>query len=257
MSLKSILGWSVHKVSNLIWPPRSLLSEKRVEHQGTIEAELWCDLPFIAGPICYCCGIPMQGAFHPESLCGVCMAEPPAFDKARAVLAYDDLTRPLVLALKHAGRKDGVKLFANWIAQIVPNIDEIDLIVPVPAHWTRLFERGYNQAAWLAQALGKQSGKTWRPDVLIRHRKTGSQNGLSLKGRQRNVQGAFKVMRRLDGMNILLVDDVYTTGATLEACAKALKRAGAKNICAVSLLRVCKAKTIDDIDGPILEKLNA
>lgn len=184
------------------------------------------------------------------------MAEPPAFDKARAVLAYDDLTRPLVLALKHAGRKDGVKLFANWIAQIVPNIDEIDLIVPVPAHWTRLFERGYNQAAWLAQALGKQSRKTWRPDVLIRHRKTGSQNGLSLKGRQRNVQGAFKVVRRLDGMSILLVDDVYTTGATLEACAKALKRSGARNVYAVSLLRVCKPKTIDEIDEPILEKLN-
>ncbi|KAF0117300.1 MAG: putative phosphoribosyl transferase [Hyphomonadaceae bacterium] len=257
MALKTILSSSVHKLSNLIWPPRSLLSDKRVEHQGTIEAELWSELPFIAGPICFCCGVPMEGVFHPESLCGVCMAQPPAFDKARAVLAYDDLTRPLVLALKHGGRKDGVKLFAIWMAEITPNIDDLDLIVPVPAHWTRLFARGYNQAAWLAQALSKQCAKPWRPDVLIRQRKTGSQNGLSLKGRQRNVQGAFRVKGRLDGMKILLVDDVYTTGSTLEACAKVLKRAGANQICSVSLLRVCKPKTINDIDEPILEKLNA
>jgi len=257
MSLKSIIGSSVQRVVNVVWPPRSLLSEKRVEHQGTIEAEIWADLPFISGPICYCCGIPMEGSFHPESLCGACSAQAPSFDMARAVLEYDDLTRPLVLQLKHAGRKDGVKTYANWLAQIAPNLDGIDLIVPVPAHWTRIFERGFNQAAWLSQALSKLCKKPWRPDVLIRRRKTVSQNGLSQKGRQRNVEGAFSAISSLNGMNILLVDDVYTTGATLESCAKALKRAGARTVYAVSLLRVCRPQTIDIVDEPIADEIDA
>lgn len=254
MSLNHYFSAALNKATNLVWPPRSLLSNKRIETQSTIEAEIWKDLPFLSGPKCFCCGVPMEDSFHPESLCGPCIAVPPHFDIARAVLAYDDLTRPLVLALKHAGRKDGVKLFAKWMKQYCPN--DSDLIVPVPSHWTRLFERGFNQAAWLAQALARETKIKWSPEILIRHRKTNSQNGLSTKGRARNVQGAFSVKGDIKGKNIILIDDVYTTGSTLDACAKALKKAGAKKVIAIALLRVCKPIVIEEFETPIIEKLD-
>jgi ComF family protein len=163
----------------------------------------------------------------------------------RAALEYDDLSKPLILSMKHGARKDGIGVYANWMIEAAPFARQADLIIPVPLHWTRLWSRGYNQAGWLAQAIAQRLDKPYLPLTLLRKRRTPSQNGLSFLGRARNVEGAFNVMHDVSGKRVLLVDDVYTTGATINACAKALARAGALTIDGVAMARVVRPNQID------------
>lgn len=232
-------------LADLIWPPASLLSDARVDRLGTMEPDLWRALDFLYGPGCARCGIPLPEATLPDSICPACLASPPDYRRARAALAYDDLSKPLVLSLKHAGRKDGLPAFASWMLEAAPDAREMDLIAPVPLHWTRLVTRGFNQSAWLASALARRTGADYAADLLLRKRRTPSQNGLSATGRARNVRGAFVARRPVTGLKVLLVDDVYTTGATVGACARALLRAGAAAVDVVALARVVKPRVVE------------
>ncbi len=236
-------------LADLVWPPRSLLSDARVATSGTIEPELWKALDFLYGSACLRCGIPLPEAGVPESECPACIARAPSFRYMRGALVYDDISKPLILGLKHGGRKDGVAVYANWMIEAAPFAHEADIVVPVPLHWTRLFSRGYNQAAWLAQAIAKKLGKPYAPLILLRKRATPSQNGLSFVGRARNVEGAFGVGARVAGKQVLLVDDVYTTGATFNACTKALLRAGASVVDGVAMARVVRPTQIEVPDA--------
>jgi ComF family protein len=232
-------------IKDMIWPPRSLLSDGRVARAGTIEADLWQALDFLYGSCCSMCGIPLPQATTPESVCPVCLASPPQTRFMRAALAYDELSKPLILGMKHGARKDGIAVYANWMVEAVAKSDEIDMVVPIPLHWTRLWSRGYNQAAWLAAAISRQKGLAYAPQCMIRKRRTPTQNGLSFSGRARNVSGAFEVIGDVTGKTILLVDDVFTTGATINACAKALLRAGAAHVDGVALARVVRGSHVD------------
>jgi ComF family protein len=236
-------------ISDLIWPPRSLLSDAKVDIAGTIEADLWQALDFLYGPSCVTCGVPLPEATTPDSVCPVCLAHAPHFNHMRAALAYDDVSKQLILNMKHGARKDGVKVFAAWMLEAAPFVRTADHIVPVPLHWTRLWARGYNQAAWLAQALARVSNRTYAPLIVHRKRRTPTQNGLSAVGRRRNVEGAFQVGQNVSGQHIVLVDDVYTTGATINACAKALLRAGAARVDGVALARVVRPSQIEVPDA--------
>lgn len=236
-------------LTDLIWPPRSLLSDARVAKAGTIEPDLWQALDFLYGATCHTCGVPLPETIAPESVCPACLAHKPQYRFMRAALAYDDISKQMVLGMKHAARKDGVGVFANWMVEAAPFAYSADLIVPVPLHWTRLWARGYNQAGWLAQAISKRLDKPFVPQVLVRKRRTPSQNGLSSVGRARNVEGAFAVMKNVVGKQILLVDDVYTTGATINACTKALLRAGAAQVDGVAMARVVRPTQIDVPDA--------
>jgi ComF family protein len=233
-------------VADSLWPAKSLLSHARVDRPGGIETDLWRALAFVGGTICQCCGVPMPEADGPFHICPVCTANPPDLDHARAALVYDDLSRPLVLEMKHAGRQDGLPVFAQWMAHALGDLTRNGpmLIVPVPSHWTRLATRGFNQAARLAFALSKPLAVPCDPQVLIRSRRTPTQKGKSATGRDRNVRGAFRIDQRksdqLAQSTVILVDDVYTTGATLNACARVLKRAGAAQVIAVTLARVVR-----------------
>jgi ComF family protein len=238
-----------NSLTDLIWPPRSLLSDARVAKAGTIEPDLWQALDFLYGPSCFSCGIPLPEATAPVSTCPACLARKPHYRYMRAALAYDDMSKPMVLGMKHGARKDGVAVFANWMVEAATHACEADLIVPVPLHWTRLWARGYNQAGWLAQAIARHLNKPYGPLAIVRKRRTPSQNGLSFAGRTRNVAGAFAVAQDVSGKHILLVDDVYTTGATLNACAKALLRAGAISVDGVALARVVKPTHIEVPDA--------
>ena len=179
------------------------------------------------------------------SVCPVCLKDSPAFACARAALVYDDLSRSLVLDLKRAGRRDGLNAFAVWMAQAGATIlAGTDVLLPMPLHWTKLAQRRFNQAAWLTQALARHTGKPCDLFALRRIRRRRSQEGLSAAQRRRNVAGAFRVppkaVPRIAKRAVTLIDDVMTTGASVQACARALKRAGAARVDVITLARVVR-----------------
>ncbi|KAF0177775.1 MAG: ComF family protein [Hyphomonadaceae bacterium] len=232
------------RAADIVWPPRSLLSDRIVDRPGAIEAPLWAELRFLARPLCAACGFPFETAAEDGALCGACTAEAPGFATARAALVYDDHARKLVLDLKRGGRRDGLKVFAGWMARAgAEALTEADLIAPTPLHWTRLLERRFNQSAWLAEAISRASGKPLAVDLLTRRRRRKSQEGLTASQRRRNVEGVFAMnppAGRVAGRIVVLIDDVFTTGATAEACAKALLRAKAAKVHVLTLARVVR-----------------
>ena len=228
---------------DLLFPPLCIACRATVGTPGFCAA-CWGQVRFLDGPLCACCGVPFDAAPDAATLCAACLARPPAYDRARAILAYDETSRAPILALKHADRLDLVPGFALWLRRSGQQmLAGCDLIVPVPLHRWRLWRRRYNQAAELARALAGLSGRPADPLALVRSRPTPSQGAMpSARARRRNVLGAFKVPdpRRVAGRHILLVDDVLTTGATAEAAARALRRAGARSVAVLALARVVR-----------------
>ena len=241
-------GWKRggRQVLDLVYPPLCIACREHVSEPGSLCPECWRTLHFLDGPVCAACGLPFEIDPGGETLCAGCHAYPPSFDKARAVLRYDDASRKPILALKNADRLDLTPAFGRWLERVGRELlAQSDLIVPVPLHRFRLWKRRYNQSAELARALSRLGGLPVDPFALCRIRSMPSQGNMpSASARRRNVRGAFAVPegRRpaVDGKQILLVDDVLTTGATANACAKALKRAGARQVCVLALARVVR-----------------
>lgn len=231
------------KLLDLLLPPRCLGCGGEVEAPGQLCGNCWGGLSFIADPCCGRCGRPFHATRTSAPFCADCLRDPPAYDRARAVLVYDDASRDMVLAFKHGDRTDAAPTYANWMARAAGPLLErgVDLVVPVPLHRWRLLRRRYNQSALLAQVLARHTGVPFRPAALSRVRPTRSQGRLSAAGRARNVRGAFAARpEQVKGRSVLLVDDVLTSGATLSACARTLKRVGAREVFAVTLARVVR-----------------
>ena len=206
-----------------------------------LTAASWSRIRFLDGPVCDGCGAPFE--YDLGARCAACLGKPRAFDAARAACLYDEVSRDPILKLKHADRLDLAPLFARWLSRAARElIDEADAIAPVPLHRGRLLRRRYNQAAEIARPLGRLSGVPYLPDALVRRRATETQGGKSGSGRRRNVAGAFEVpagrAARVAGKRILLIDDVMTTGAAAEGCARALKAAGAVRVDVAVVARV-------------------
>ncbi len=213
------------------------------------DAHIWQHVKYLDDPCCKSCGYPFEYDRGEGADCARCMVDPPDYDSARAAIYYHEDSCSLVLAFKHAGRTVNLKRFAQQMARAGRGFwPGADILVPVPLHKSRLVKRRYNQAALLAGATAKLTFIAHRPDVLVRHKETASQGIQTAKGRFRNVQGAFTVPQNLQddikGKTIVLIDDVYTTGATLGACARTLRRAGADKVYAVTLARVVKDQEI-------------
>jgi ComF family protein len=230
---------------DLFFPPLCIACREPLGGGHGFCAACWAGIAFLDGPLCECCGLPFEVDLGEGARCVACLARPPAYDRARAILTYDENSRDPILALKHADRLDLVPGFAHWLERTGRVLlAETDVIVPVPLHRLRLWRRRYNQAAELARALSRRTGKPVAVSALERSRATPSQGAMiSARGRRRNVQGAFRVSEppMVADRNILLVDDVLTTGATAEACARALKQAGAAKVQILVLARVVKA----------------
>ncbi len=229
-------------------PPRCLACASPVERLGALCPDCWQRADFIAPPFCACCGYPF--AYDPGSgaLCGLCAGEPPAYRRARGVLRYNDASKRLILGFKHGDRTEGAKPYAQWLARAGAELlEDADLLAPVPLHRRRLFARRYNQAALLCHALGELSGLAVLADLMVRRRNTPPQGRLSRAARRRNVAGAFAVtparLAALQGRRVLLVDDVMTTGATVQACARTLLRQGAAAVDVLVLARVVRPGT--------------
>jgi ComF family protein len=231
---------------DFLFPPLCVACGGRVSEVHALCSSCWQSMAFVEGALCACCGLPFEIDPGEGTVCGGCYAKPPRFQRARSLVHYDEASKGLILAFKYGDRLDRAPAFARWLERVGrPLLEDADLIVPVPLHRWRLWRRRYNQSAILAQHLAKAAGKPFTPFVLERARATPSQGSMpSAKARRRNMLGPFRVPKdQRDGVrnrNILLVDDVFTTGATLESCARALQRAGAGRIDALTLARVVR-----------------
>ncbi|MBI1182480.1 MAG: ComF family protein [Alphaproteobacteria bacterium] len=230
-------------VVDAVFPPQCPSCEAIVREHAQLCADCWSRLRFIGEPMCACCGIPLEFEGGEGTLCLRCLAAPPAFARARAVLLYDAFSRGLVLKFKNGDRLDPARAFSRWMARAGGALlREADMVAPVPLHWSRLVARRYNQSAVLARHVAAQAGRPCVPDLLQRMRRTPSQGTLGRKERAGNVRGAFAVSQRyagqIAGRAVVLVDDVLTTGATADNCAKVLLRAGAVRVDVLTLARV-------------------
>jgi ComF family protein len=231
-------------------PPQCVGCREPVASEGLCGA-CWAKLSFIAPPYCPRLGIPFVYDPGPGVLSMQASASPPAFHRARAAVRYDDTARALVHALKFQDRTDLAPPMAGWMAQAGSQLlRDADALVPVPLHWRRALSRRYNQSGALARIIARQTGVTLQTSALKRTRPTPHQIGLPRHERAANVQGAFAVPPEqgihIDGRRLVLIDDVLTTGATLDACARALLRAGAAQVDALVFARVVERRPLVD-----------
>jgi ComF family protein len=224
-------------------PPLCPACREPLGQHGGLCAACWARLSFIAPPYCERLGIPFAYDPGPGILSMEAIADPPAYRKARAAVRYDDVARTLVHSLKYGDRMDLAPTLGGWMASAGRGLlAEADALVPVPLHWRRLWARRFNQSAALATAIARHSGVPLMHDTLTRVKATPQQVGLSRSERERNVQGAFRVpataKARLAGRRLIVVDDVLTSGATVDACARTLLRAGAAQVDVLTFARV-------------------
>lgn len=243
--------FSFKKWIDVVLPPRCPFTGEIVDSQGMVSPQAWGQLSFITAPQCHACGFPFEFAVpggSTEVLCAACLAERPEYSMARSALVYNDASRDFILGFKHGDQIHSVVSMMPWLKQAGADIlPQADLIVPVPLHRWRLLRRRYNQAAVIGRAIAKEAGKSFMADALLRTRPTPTQGHLSAKQRAENVRKAFRLhpKRSVAGKKIILVDDVYTTGATVRECVKALKQAGAADVSVLTLARVVKAGRLD------------
>lgn len=245
----NLLRHGTEAVLAVLFPPHCGLCggfAPRIEHHS-ICSGCWKTVVPLKPPLCGQCGLPLDSAAAFEGvaapLCGPCTIEAPPFRLARAYTPYQGVVRELVHLLKFSRRQDLAIPMGKWLAEAYAHSAELagcDAILPVPLHPRRKRSRGFNQAELLARTLSRSIGLQVWPHILVRSKDTLPQSGLTDAQREQNIRGAFSVHRssKIAGRKLLLVDDVYTTGATLAACCRALLDAGAGQVCVLTVARV-------------------
>ena len=241
-ALRSVLAG----ITDLLLPPVCVSCRGRANSHGLLCGNCFSQIEFITPPLCDRLGVPLPFDIGTPSLSAAAIADPPVYDRSRAVARYAETVRELIQGFKYRDRQEGLNLFGQWLVRAGAELlTDADIIVPVPLYRSRLWRRRFNQSALLAQNLAKRTGIPTNSFVLRRVRRTASQVGLSVEQRKRNVAGAFKVAASrahlIHGKNVVLLDDVVTTGATAEACTRVLKRSKAARVDVLSLARVVDA----------------
>ncbi|WP_373236581.1 ComF family protein [Cohaesibacter celericrescens] len=232
------------KCLDLIIPPRCACCGQSVNDANHLCGTCWSKMEWIGKPFCTVSGLPFSYDLGQEMVSPSVMVDPPVYDRARSVAAFGETARRLVHQLKYYDRGDLASVMGQWMVRAGADclVDPACWIVPVPLHITRLWKRRFNQAGLLAQAIARHTGTSYKPDLLRRVRSTRQQVGLSEEARRTNVEGAFQLhlpdRLSLSGRTIVLIDDVWTTGATLDACCRVLRRAEAGEICIITFARV-------------------
>jgi ComF family protein len=230
--LKSVLDFAL--------PPRCSGCGIIVGEVHNFCADCWRQIEFLGESGCKTCGLPLQAT--ESASCGICLARPPRITRTRAAVAYDDLSRGLAIRLKY-GRKVAIaRTMARYMVPLIEESAGDRLLMPVPLHWTRLWQRGFNQSALVAREVARRLGIRSDPYSLQRIRRTPPLKGMSALQRRKTVGGAFRIRDKsaVTGKTVILIDDVLTTGSTAEACARALKRAGAARVELITWARVVK-----------------
>lgn len=239
MLARQVAGFS----ADTLFPPVCPGCKRHVAVPGTLCGECWPTLQMLERPWCDVFGTPFSHDMGKGFLSAEAIANPPPFERARAAVAYVGLARDMVQGLKYRDQTDLAPWMARWMVRAGSELlSDAEVVIPVPLHWMRMMRRGFNQSAELARAIARQTEKPFAPQALQRIKRTRHQVGLAIREREDNVRAAFRVPpeREIDigGRRVLLVDDVYTTGATVFAATKALKRAGARTVDVLTFARV-------------------
>lgn len=227
-------------IADALLPPRCPSCRARVADADNLCGACWREVHFIRAPLCDRLGIPLPFGSEQTIVSAAALAEPPEYDRARAVARYDGRMRTLIHQFKFLDRGDLRVLFGRWLlAAGASLLTDCDVLVPVPLHRRRLLSRRFNQSAMLAKEVGRLSEHPVIANGLRRVRRTRPQIGLSEEQRRANVRRAFRLTARaataVEGRNVVLIDDVITTGATVNACARVLRRAGARRVDVLAL----------------------
>ncbi len=230
---------------NLLLPPHCMMCDQPVDRHGLLCPACFGAVTFILDPCCGRCGVPFATTAQAgrNRLCPACTEHPPLFMRARAALRYDAAARRLILPFKHADRTEFASVLATHMARAgAALLNDSDILVPVPIHRTRLFRRRYNQAAMLARSLSARARRPVLPDALCRVRGTDPLGGKSAEERTAELVGTIELRQSraagIAGRRVLLIDDVMTSGATANACAAVLLRAGAASVDVLAAARV-------------------
>jgi ComF family protein len=256
LEIKSLARSALALPARVLFPPVCAGCRRLVSQPGTLCGHCWRALRFLEQPWCEVMGTPFAHEMGPGMLSAEAIANPPPFDRARAAVAHGGIARRMVHGLKYGDRTDLAPWMARWMIRAGRELlADADVLTPVPLHRGRFLTRRFNQSAELARAIARLSGLAFNPDIVTRVKPTRQQVGLGLRQREDNVRGAFRIPPEAEiavaGRKVLVIDDVYTTGATVSAVAKVLRKAGAARIDVLTFARVLPGDFQPDEDSTI------